>query len=59
MSASENDGIFTDAIGRLDRAAEFAVIDSEALEKLKHPKAILEVSIPVRMSRRWGEGGPI
>ncbi|MCA9123638.1 MAG: Glu/Leu/Phe/Val dehydrogenase [Planctomycetaceae bacterium] len=49
MPVSESDGIFTDAIGRLDRAAEFAAIDSEALEKLKHPKAILEVSIPVRM----------
>ncbi len=49
MSAPASDAIFTDAISRLDRAAEFAAISSEALEKLKHPKAILEVSIPVRM----------
>ncbi len=42
-------GIFEDAIKRLDKAFEYAEIDAEALEKLKHPKAILEVSIPVRM----------
>ena len=41
--------IFDDAISRLDDAFEFADISDEALEKLKHPKAILEVSIPVRM----------
>ncbi|MAT71040.1 MAG: glutamate dehydrogenase [Planctomycetaceae bacterium] len=41
--------IFDNAIHRLDCAAEFAEIDSEALERLKHPKAVLRVSIPVRM----------
>ncbi|MCA9426020.1 MAG: Glu/Leu/Phe/Val dehydrogenase [Candidatus Omnitrophica bacterium] len=41
--------LFEGAIARLDRAFEFARIDEEALEKLKHPKAILQVSIPVRM----------
>lgn len=41
--------IFKDALSRLDKAAAYARIDSEALEKLKHPKACLEVSIPVRM----------
>ena len=41
--------IFEDAIRRLDRAFEFAKIDAEAVEKLKHPKAIVQVSIPVRM----------
>ena len=40
--------LFDDAIGRLDAAAEYTKIDAEALERLKHPKAILEVSIPVR-----------
>jgi glutamate dehydrogenase (NADP+) len=49
MPASDEDTLFADAISRLDRAAEFAVIDGEALEKLKHPKAVLEVSIPIRM----------
>jgi glutamate dehydrogenase (NADP+) len=41
--------IFDDAIKRLDRAFEFAAIDAEAVERLKHPKAILQVSVPVRM----------
>lgn len=41
--------IFTDALARLDKAAHYAHIDPEALERLKHPKAVLEVSIPIRM----------
>ena len=41
--------IFVDAIKRLDKAIEFADIVPEAIEKLKHPKAIMQVSIPVRM----------
>lgn len=49
MPQHNPDGIFNDAIKRLDRAAEFAEIDSEALEKLRYPKAVLQVSIPVRM----------
>ncbi len=48
MSTQDN-GIFEDAIGRLDRAFQYAEIDQEAVERLKHPKQILEVSIPVRM----------
>jgi len=48
MPASEDD-IFLNAIQRLDKAAQFAEIDEEALEKLRHPKSILQVSIPVRM----------
>ena len=47
---AEADGnIFSDAIKRLDRAFEFAEIDAEAVERLKHPKAILQVAVPVRM----------
>ncbi len=46
---STENGLFADAINRLDKAFEYAQIDPEALEKLKHTKAILEVSIPVRM----------
>ncbi|VAX36217.1 NADP-specific glutamate dehydrogenase [hydrothermal vent metagenome] len=49
MNEENQDGIFEDAIKRLDRAAEFSEIDRESLEKLRHPKAILQVSIPVRM----------
>ena len=41
--------IFEEAIGRLDVAAELAEVDPEVLEKLRHPQAILQVSIPVRM----------
>jgi glutamate dehydrogenase (NADP+) len=41
--------IFDDAIKRLDEAAQYTAIDPEALEKLKHPKIIIQVSIPVRM----------
>jgi len=41
--------LFDEALGRLDSASKFANIDEEALEKLRHPKAILEVSIPIRM----------
>ena len=41
--------IFTDAISRLDAAFQYAEISEEALEKLKHPKAVMTVSIPVRM----------
>ena len=46
---SKTDDIFADAIGRLDKALEFAAIDHEAVARLKHPKQVLEVSIPVRM----------
>lgn len=48
MNDNDRD-IYDDAIGRLDRAFEYAEIDEEAVERLKHPKQVLEVSIPVRM----------
>lgn len=44
---SEN--IFEDAISRLDKACKESDIYPEAIEQLKHPKQVLEVSIPVRM----------
>ncbi len=43
------DALFDDAIKRLDNAAEHARIDPETIMRLKHPRAILQVSIPVRM----------
>ena len=46
---STDDPIFHDAIRRLDRAAQFAEIDREAVERLKFPQQVLEVAIPVRM----------
>lgn len=49
MGNESGTSVFDDAIKRLDAAFEHADIDEEALEKLKHPKQVLEVSIPVRM----------
>ena len=49
MSQPGHDGIFLDAIKRLDEAFRYANIDEESLARLKHPRAVLEVSIPVRM----------
>lgn len=48
MATCEQD-VYQDAIRRLDKAFEYADIDEEALQKLKHPKAILQVSVPLRM----------
>jgi glutamate dehydrogenase (NADP+) len=45
----QTDTVFADAIERLDHAFAYADIDQEALESLKHPKAIIQVAIPVRM----------
>lgn len=44
MGQQALDGIFDDAVRRLDRAAEFAEMDAEALERLRHPKAVSTVS---------------
>jgi glutamate dehydrogenase (NADP+) len=41
--------IFDDALLRLDKAFKHANLSEEALVKLKHPLAILEVSLPLRM----------
>jgi len=51
--------IFEEALTRLDSAARHTRVDSEALETLRHPQAIVQVSIPIRMddgSRRIFEG---
>ncbi len=42
-------GIFDSAISRLDEAGRVAGIDPEVLERLRHPRAVLEVAVPVRM----------
>ena len=49
MSSDLERNVFEDAIRRLDHAFAYADIDEEAVERLKHPKQALEVSIPVRM----------
>ncbi|MEX0793585.1 MAG: Glu/Leu/Phe/Val dehydrogenase, partial [Pirellulaceae bacterium] len=40
---------FDEAVARIDCAFEYADIDAEAVERLKHPKQVLEVAVPVRM----------
>ncbi len=41
--------VFESALENLDRAFQYADIHSEAVARLKHPKMVIEVSIPVRM----------
>ncbi|MEE9451654.1 MAG: Glu/Leu/Phe/Val dehydrogenase, partial [Gammaproteobacteria bacterium] len=41
--------MLTDALSRLDKAANYAKIDPEAIMRLKYPAATLEVSLPLRM----------
>jgi len=41
--------LFADALRNLDDAAGYAQMHPEALERLRHPKSVIEVSIPVRM----------
>ncbi len=40
---------FSHAISRLDEAARYADLHPEVIERLKYPKAVMTVSIPVRM----------
>ena len=40
---------FADAIRKLDHAAEQGDVDAEVLERLRHPKAVLQVAVPVRL----------
>lgn len=49
MEKMSDDAVFSDAVKRLDSAATISSIDEEALMRLKTPKSVLEVSIPVRM----------
>ncbi len=48
MNQNSQDNVFSGAIGRLDQAFQYSEIDSESLARLKSPRRILEVSIPVR-----------
>ncbi len=41
--------VFEGALRRLDKAAELLGIDPEVVQRLKRPKAILQVAVPVRM----------
>lgn len=49
MAQLAGDEVFQDALRRLTDAAQHTEIDEEALLRLKYPKAVLQVSIPVRM----------
>ena len=49
MASNDEVNLFQDAIRRLDRAAEVLDVDPEVIERLRHPQAILLVSVPVRM----------
>jgi glutamate dehydrogenase (NADP+) len=42
------DSLFQHAFARLDEAAKHVEIDAETLERLRHPKAILSVAVPLR-----------
>ncbi|MCB1233834.1 MAG: Glu/Leu/Phe/Val dehydrogenase, partial [Verrucomicrobiae bacterium] len=41
--------VFESALENLDHAFEYADIHSEAVTRLKHPKLVIEVSIPIRL----------
>tara|TARA_R110002096_G_scaffold16106_25_gene55164 strand:+ start:2759 stop:4066 length:1308 start_codon:yes stop_codon:yes gene_type:complete len=41
--------VFADAIKNLDHAFQYTKLHEEGLERLKHPKMVIEVSVPVRM----------
>ena len=41
--------IYTEALSRLDLASSYTKIDPEVIEKLKHSKVCMKVSVPVRM----------
>ncbi len=47
--ATQKANVFESAIRRLDSAAKHINIAPETIDRLKRPKALLEVSIPVRM----------
>ncbi|MGH9243251.1 MAG: Glu/Leu/Phe/Val family dehydrogenase [Acidimicrobiales bacterium] len=49
MTVINGQGVFADAIRKLEHAAKFVPVDPEALAKLEHPQAVMQVSVPVRM----------
>jgi glutamate dehydrogenase (NADP+) len=49
MADTKTADVFADALLRLEKAFAHTSLNQEVLERLKHPKAIYEASIPVRM----------
>ncbi|HMJ75846.1 MAG TPA: Glu/Leu/Phe/Val dehydrogenase, partial [Iamia sp.] len=47
--SSPPEDVFTDVLRTLGRAAEAGGIDTEVVERLRHPRSILQVAIPVRL----------
>ena len=45
----DDNSLFSAAGGRLEAAAEVAEVSDDTLERLRLPKSVLKVSIPVRM----------
>lgn len=41
--------LFSGALLQLDLAAQYANVEQEVIERLKHPKSMMAISIPVRM----------
>lgn len=46
---THDDDLFADALRTVTRVAEGADVDPEVLERLRHPRAILQVAVPVRL----------
>ncbi len=40
--------VFTDALRRLDDVADLIEVDPEVLERLRYPKSVMQVAIPIR-----------
>ena len=49
MDGRDGARLYADALRKLERGASHATIDPEVLDRLRTPKAILQVAVPVRM----------
>ncbi len=49
MAEDLNPSLFSNALSRLQRAAQYIEFDSEALQRLREPISMFEVVVPVRM----------
>lgn len=43
------ESMFQDALSRLEKAAQYADVEREVVDRLRYPKAMIEVAVPVRM----------
>ena len=48
-SATSSSNVFADALSYLQAAQPYTELSAEIIERLKHPRSALEVSVPVRM----------